>query len=560
VDVFVVLLKILGGLGVFLFGMKLMSEALQRVAGQRLKRLLATITANRFSGVLTGLSMTAIVQSSSATTVMVVGFVNAQLLTLHQAIGVIMGANIGTTITGWLVALLGFKVSISSFALPAIAVGFFMGFVRHARTRELGETLVGFGLLFLGLALMKDQVPAIDAADVTWVTSLSRHGVLSTLLFVAIGTGLTVVLQSSSATMALTLTLTAAGSIPYEMAAAMILGENIGTTITANLAAIGTSTAAKRAARAHLLFNIFGVIWAVALMDAALLGAIDALVPGDPTLGDKGVVTAHLAAFHTLFNVVNTAMLLPFVDRIAAIVTRLTPDRAVATGRMAHFVTTTLVQTPEALFVQVRKEMERMAGVVIAMYADAVTVLRQPDASLGSLVEQTLEREDLVDGLEREITEALAFATRGDLSAEAAAEVAVLAINAHRLERIGDHCEKLVGLAIANHQAGEEHRFSSVGLAHIEQLVAVVDQALDCLRRYLLKCDAAVVAEADRIEAAVDALRDQLVATNVAWMQEKASRLVSGLRLVDTLHQLEEIADRAYGIIKRAEDLRASTS
>ena len=258
------LFQLLGALGIFLFGMKVMSEGLQKVAGDRMKSLLARITGNRFSGVLTGLTVTCVVQSSSATTVMVVGFVTAGLLTLTQAIGVIMGANIGTTLTGWLVAVLGFKVKITAFALPACGVGFAMSFLKGARVRQWGEALLGFGLLFIGLGLLKDAVPDIGSPeDLAWVQAVSGYGFGSVVLFVAIGTLLTVVLQSSSATMTLTLTLAALGWLPYELAAATVLGENIGTTITANLAAIGASRDAVRAARVHFLFNIFGVTWAL---------------------------------------------------------------------------------------------------------------------------------------------------------------------------------------------------------------------------------------------------------------------------------------------------------
>ncbi|MFT7581543.1 MAG: phosphate:Na+ symporter, partial [Myxococcota bacterium] len=313
-DIFLQVVNLLGALGVFLFGMKIMSEGLQKVAGAKLQALIGKMTSSPIKGVFTGFLVTTVVQSSSATTVMLVGFVNAKLLSLRQAIGVIMGANIGTTVTGWLVALLGFKVKISAFALPAVGLGVIFTFLHGARRKQIGEALIGFGLLFLGLSLMKDAVPGLDGESLAWVQSLTSLGFLSVVIFVLIGAALTVVLQSSSATMTLTLALTAAGYIPYDFAAAMVLGENIGTTASANIAAIGTSVIAKRAARAHLIFNVIGVVWALALFQWALLPLVDAIVPGNPELsvlssaGAVGVVTSHLAAFHTLFNILNTSL------------------------------------------------------------------------------------------------------------------------------------------------------------------------------------------------------------------------------------------------------------
>jgi phosphate:Na+ symporter len=537
-----------------------MSEGLQKVAGQRLKDVIGRITSNRFSGVVTGFTVTTLVQSSSATTVMLVGFVNAGLLNLHQAIGVIMGANIGTTITGWLVALLGFKVQISAFALPAIGIGVGMTFLRGARRAQIGEVLIGFGLLFLGLSLMKSSVPGIEESQMAWVQSITESGFLSTLLFVFIGTALTVVLQSSSATMTLTLTLTASGFIPYDCAAAMVLGENLGTTATANIAAIGTSTAARRAARAHLLFNVFGVIWALAAFKWLMLPVVDALVPGDPTLaihGDDllmaGVVTSHLAAFHTLFNLVNTCVLLPFVNQIASIVTRLVPDESNETHHVALFISTSLVQTPELLLVQVGKEMQRMTETVRAMYSDAMQILANPRGDLGTLVEDTLAREQLIDGLEHEITAVLALTARAASSAAASRQVGTMVLNTHRLERIADHCEKLVHIAVRNHQAGDDG-LGADALADVAELGELVDKSLDNLSRYLV--GQSKFEQAESIERRIDAARGEMRSRYLERMHNTDMDPIPGMWLLDLLSHLEEIGDRAFGIIRRMEATR----
>lgn len=312
--------NLVGGLGVFLFGMKLMSESLQHAAGDRLKSLLSKMTSNKFSSVLSGLAITATIQSSSATTVMVVGFVNAGLLTLTQAIGVVMGANIGTTITAWLVALLGFKVKISLFALPMISVGVALLFARRDKLNSWGNALIGFGLLFLGLNFLKASVPDVTKHPETFqfLSQYAGQGALSTLIFIGIGTLITVIIQSSSATMTITITLAYMGHIPYDAAIAMVLGENIGTTITANLAAIAGNRNAKKAAFAHTIFNVLGVIWILLLL-SPILSLIKFFIPGDPMI-DSQSTRFHISSFHTLFNILNTLILVWFIPQIEKVV------------------------------------------------------------------------------------------------------------------------------------------------------------------------------------------------------------------------------------------------
>ncbi len=557
VDAFLQILNLAGALGVFLFGMKIMSEGLQKVAGAKLQSLLGKITSNRFTGVLTGFVVTTIVQSSSATTVMVVGFVNARLLSLRQAIGVIMGANIGTTVTGWLVALLGFKVKIAAFALPAVGAGMALTFMKGARAKQVGEALIGFGLLFLGLSLMKDSVPGLDESGLAWVQSLTSLGFVSVLAFVGIGTALTVILQSSSATMSLTLALTASGFIPYTFAAAMVLGENIGTTATANIAAIGTSTAAKRAARAHLIFNIFGVAWALAIFTPVLLPIVDSLVPGNPALaindgGDAGVVTAHLAAFHTLFNITNTAVMLPFVNRLADIVERLVPAASAQPRGVTKFISTAHVQTPELLLVQAAKEMEHMTSHVQRMFGDALRILTNPEEELGDLVAETLAREQMVDDLEHEITAVLSMTARAAGSAKASRQIGAMVLNTHRLERMADHCEKLVHIAARNHSAGADFTLEPDAIADIASLGELVSRSLDNLGRYLVNEGDAAVAE--QIEEEIDAERKAMRDRYLARMNSTDIGVVPGMWLLDIASHLESVGDGAIGIIRRMEE------
>ena len=314
-------IQLIGGLAVFLYGMKLTSESLQRVAGEGLKNLLERITTNRFSAAISGTAITCIIQSSSATTVMVVSFVNAALLNLRQAIGVIMGANIGTTLTAWIVAFLGFKFKIGFFAFPAVALGVIMLFTNRDRLVGWGSVFIGFGLLFLGLGFLKDAVPdaAKNPETFAFIQSYVSDGYGGLLLFVLFGTLLTVIVQSSSATTAITITLAVKGYIDGNLAMAMILGENIGTTITANLAALAGNINAKKAALAHTVFNLFGVAWVLVVFYFIANTLMPMLVPGDPTK-DKTLLGFYISVFHSGFNITNTLLLIWFVPQIERMV------------------------------------------------------------------------------------------------------------------------------------------------------------------------------------------------------------------------------------------------
>lgn len=316
-------IQLLGGLAIFLYGMKLMSEALQYVAGENLRNLLSKMTSNRFTGVISGTIVTAAIQSSSATTVLVVGFVNAALLSLTQAIGVIMGANIGTTITAWIISLLGFKVNISLFALPSVALGIILYLSNRDTLQGWGNFFIGFGLLFLGLDFMKSSIPDSTKNPETFefFKQFTGMGYLTILIFTFIGTILTIIIQSSSASTAITITLAFNGIIPIDAAYGMILGENIGTTITANIAAIPGNLNAKKAALAHTFFNLAGVIW-VLLIFQPFTHLVDLLVPGDP-LTDESSTRFHLSAFHSIFNITNTSLLIWFTPHIARFINHL---------------------------------------------------------------------------------------------------------------------------------------------------------------------------------------------------------------------------------------------
>ena len=309
-------LALLGSLALFLYGMKIMSEGLQKFAGDRLRSILTAMTTNRVTGVLTGMLITALIQSSSATTVMVVSFVNAGLLTLSQSIGVIMGANIGTTVTAWIISALGFKVDISAFSLPLLAIGIPLLFSQKSTRKSVGEFIFGFAFLFMGLNLLKSNAPDLSQNPdmLAFVQNYTDMGFFSVLLFVLIGTVLTMIVQASAATMAITLIMCANGWISFELGAALVLGENIGTTITANLAALTANTQARRAALAHLMFNVFGVLW-VLILFKPFLSMVDWIISDfmNVSEADGVAVSFKLSAFHTCFNVCNVLILIWFV-------------------------------------------------------------------------------------------------------------------------------------------------------------------------------------------------------------------------------------------------------
>jgi len=326
-------LTLLGSLGLFLYGMKVMSDALMELAGDRMRAILATATSNRFFAVLTGFTITAIIQSSSATTLMVVSFANASLLTLTESIGVIMGAHIGTTVTAWLIALLGFKISISSIALPLVGVGFVMTLAKKKKFRNWGVFVVGFSLLFIGLQFLKDSVPDLGnhPEALAFLSEYTTKGFLSVLLFMVFGTLLTVIIQSSSASMALTIVMCYEGWIPFDMAVAMGLGGNIGTTITAIMAALVANFQAKRAAAAHLITNLIGVLWMLVFF-TVFLDIIDVVVQeieGASPMTQTTAMPVALSLFHTVFNLLNTLLLIGFVPLIGRIAERLVPAPAV---------------------------------------------------------------------------------------------------------------------------------------------------------------------------------------------------------------------------------------
>jgi phosphate:Na+ symporter len=441
--------SITGSLGLFLYGMRVMSDGIQQTAGERMQRVLAFMTGNRVAGVLTGCAVTAVIQSSSATTVMVVSFVNAGLLTLKQAIGVILGANIGTTVTAWIVSLIGFSLNISAFALPAIGIGFILSVIKW-KHKDLGMVFLGFGLLFMGLDFLTKSMPKFTVEQLDVVASVSNYGFLSIMLAVGIGMGITLLIHSSSASTAIIITMAFQGLIGYDFSAGMILGANIGTTIDAALASIGTKTAARRAALVHVLFNVLGTAWALVFF-RPLLNLMNFIAPG-PLTGSG--LTTHLAMLHTVFNLLNTLVFLPFVNPYARFVSWLIKDKdrkdEVFMGHYKlEYKSGSIQDTPELNIIRAEKEIRNMAALSASMYAKIRAALQafhidvketKREDLVSTLVKELAEQERYADEMREELTLFLIECTRQQLSQYSEKKVSVLLRITASLEELTDDC------------------------------------------------------------------------------------------------------------------------
>lgn len=441
--------QLVGSLGLFIFGMKIMSEGIQKAAGHKMKSILNFMTGNRFAAVFTGFAITAIIQSSSATTVMVVSFVNANLMSLAQSIGVIMGANIGTTVTGWMVAILGFKVKVTALAIPAVAIGFPFIIIKSLKKSDWGEILIGFGILFLGLGFLKDSVPDIsqNPEALKFLANLSGTGLGTMALFVLAGTLLTVLVQSSSASMAITLTMANAGWFGYEAAAAIVLGQNIGTTVTAYLASIGTNLNARRASRAHILFNVLGTIWVLVLLNP-LLQFVNFIVPGDVYTSEAFyLLPTHLAMFHTVFNIVNTIIFLPFIQNFAKLVIRLVPGEEKAAAPWSKYTysyISAFQETPEIYLLKVQDEIHKMAVIIQDMFIRFRQVFESPDRDMGNEVEELKKIEEYTDQMQVELTHYMSELVKESLTSNSADNLNCMLRIVNELESVADSCYNLI--------------------------------------------------------------------------------------------------------------------
>ncbi len=553
-EVVSLVLKIIGSLGLFLFGMKLMSDGIQKTAGDRLQNILNFMTGNRVTAVLTGFLITALIQSSSATTVMVVSFVNASLLNLTQAAGVIMGANIGTTVTGWLVAILGFKVKIILIALLAVGAGIPFLFLNRFGKKSFGEILIGFGILFVGLSMLKDSVPDIrnNPEVLEFLTNYTGHGLGSYFLFVLAGTLLTVIVQSSSAAMAITLTMAFSGWIDFPTAAAIVLGENIGTTITAFIASFSANTNARRAARIHTIFNVFGVVW-MAFLFNPFIRLIDVIVPG--SMESRVGITSHLAMFHTMFNLANTFLCIWFVPQLAAISKRLVIVKESLTEKYRlPYLSTGLQHTPELMVIKAQSEIVKMAEIIEKMFASFVYVFLNPKKKLGNDIESLKTLEDFTDDMQEEISGFLVKCSADNVNDKTMQNITAMMRIVSELESIGDSCYNL--MLLSQRRYDKKIKIPDEALEEIEPYIKLVQRFLEFNRERLNKpLSDEELHQAIDLEQKIDNERD--VYKKSSRKRLKSNGHVKGeLLFIDFIKHLEHIGDHSLNISQALHNLK----
>lgn len=556
------LLTFLGALGMFLYGMNLMSSGLQKAAGSKMRSFLTAMTSNPFKGVITGLSITTVIQSSSATTVMTVGFVNAGLLTLSQAVGVIMGANIGTTVTAWLVAWLGFKADISIFAVPVMALGFILSLSKRDKRRHISELLVGFSLLFLGLSYMKGAVPEMNATTLSFIEGWTSYGFGSVLIFMVVGSVLTLVLQSSSATMALTLVAMNMGYIPFDMAAAMVLGENIGTTITANIAASVGNANARRTALAHTLFNLFGVCWALALFTPflSLVGEIvtwmglpnpvdidsQALMGAEAESPESMASLYGVSMLHTLFNTFNTMILVWFVPVIVKIVTSVIKDKKTAEDDNVKlkYISAGPLSTAELSIDQARNEVIHFAEISrrnIGHIRQALAA--RNDKEFESARQQLVKYEEISDRIEYEIAQFLNSLPEDSISEDTRTETKRMYKIIGELESLGDSGES-IGRILARRNSHNQ-KFTEEQGSKLETMLVALDKAygvmIDNLRAKQFEPIGLRLATDCEIE--LNELRNNIREEEILNIENDGSNYQSSVYYLDIVSEIERMGD-----------------
>lgn len=553
---------LLGALGMFLYGMNLMSSGLQKASGDKLRSFLSAMTSNPFKGVMTGLGITSIIQSSSATTVMVVSFVNAGLLSLGQAIGVIMGANIGTTVTAWLVSWLGFKADISILAVPLMVFGFLFSNSKKNQRQNIGELIVGFCLLFLGLSFMKESVPDLNETPqvLEFVKTWSSYGFSSVLIFLVFGTVLTLVLQSSSATMAITLIMLSMGFIPFDMACAMVLGENIGTTITANIAAAVGNTQAKRAAMSHTIFNVFGVIWALIFFRPflALVGKTIELF-GLPNPAEEGFMVSSpnsangfaalygLSMLHTLFNTINTCILIWFIKYIEKTVIWIikAPKNQEKDIFRLKYISAGPLATPELATEQAFNEIIHFAQISKKGLLYAKDAIHETNSDKFEELRQKLVKyEEISDRIEYEIAAFLNAVSSSDISEETSIRIKAMYKIIGELESLGDSGEAIS--RILSRRNIHKKSFDQDTLKKLDDMINAVENAYDTMIANLTaahKGSLIEISNAYNAEERINNLRNYLRDSEIEDIEDNIKNYQTSVYYMDIVNQLERMGD-----------------
>ena len=552
-DYVMVSLKLLGALGLLIYGMKMMSDALQKMAGPQLRHILAKMTTNRVTGMLTGTMVTCAVQSSSATTVMTVSFVSAGLLTLSQAISVIMGANIGTTLTAWIMSL-GYNVDLTNFVFPAFFFGMIL--IYRKRHRDIGDFLFGIAFMFLSLVMLSSAGKELDLAHneavVNFFASFDTSSHLTILAFLAIGTLITCIVQSSAAVMAITILLCSTGVLPIYLGIALVMGENIGTTATANLAALGANTQARRAALAHLLFNVFGVLWVLCVF-YPFVDMVCGLVGYDPSMaGQTERLPVVLAMFHTCFNVTNTALLIGLISQMERIVCWLLPEKAEPEHEELRlkYIEGNLMQTPEIAVLQAQKETAHFAQRVQQMFGMVRQLMDEKDEkNFVHLFSQIEHQEDQTDRMELEIARFLEQVSQNHLSDETKAKVRQMLREVGELESIGDACYNLARTINRQRETGKD--FNEWQNDHLKSLMTLCDNALTQMNKVMTghrhEHD---INETYRIENEINLLRQRMKNDNIRAVNDHEYDYAVGTIFIDLVNECEKLGDYVVNVVQ----------
>lgn len=538
--------SLVGSLALFLYGMKIMSEGLEKFAGDRLRSILGAMTKNRLMGVLTGVGITALIQSSSATTVMVVSFVNAGLMTLRQSIGVIMGANIGTTVTAWIISAVGFKVNISAFAIPLLAIGLPLIFSGKSKRKSIGEFVFGFSFLFMGLTFLQDAATAMNIGDM--VAGMLAHvpcdSFLTIILFVIVGALVTMLVQASAATMAITLMLFGM-NIPgfgFEQAAALAMGQNIGTTITAFIASLTANTQARRAALAHMFFNVFGVV-VVLLVFYPACDLISWMVTD--VIGGADNPLYKLSAFHTAFNIANTLLLIWFVPQIEQFVCKVLPEKDAEEPEKLQYITAGLLSTAELSIIQARKEISQFAIRCQRQFNFLLDMHNiEKDEDFEKLFDKVKKYENITDNMEYEIAHYLQHIAEGRLSDEAKLQMMRMLREIDDLESIGD-CNFNIARTLSRKRSNCKEHFTDKQLANIKKMEGLVGEAMQLMVNALGQAEGEGhdIAKSYEIENSINNLRNDLRADNLEQLSEGAYDYKLGAFYLDTINGFEKLAD-----------------
>ena len=554
-ETFINLLSLVGSLALFLYGMKIMSEGLEKFAGDRLRNILASMTRNRFMGVCTGILVTALIQSSSATTVMVVSFVNAGLMSLVQSIGVIMGANIGTTVTAWIISAIGFKVNIAAFALPLLGIGLPMVFSGKSKRKSIGEFVFGFSFLFMGLSYLNKSAEALELGNIVanmlagWA---GNGGFFTILLFVFVGAVVTMIVQASAATMAVTLMLFDM-QIPgfgFELAAALAMGQNIGTTITAFIASMTANTQARRAAFAHMFFNVFGVIF-VLLIFHPFCDAVTWFVTNVMGAGNNDLF--KLSAFHSAFNICNTLLLIGFVKQIEKFVCWLLPQKESDEEYRLQYISAGILSTAELSILEAQKEIHsyaercnRMAGFVDEL------MNTEKDEDFNKLYSRIEKYENITDNMEVEIANYLHKVSDGRLSIESKMEIMRMLRQITELESIGDSCYNLAR-TLNRHRENSKIPFTEQQISNMHTMMTMVRKAMSFMQvavEDVLNGRHVDYNRSYNIENEINNYRRQLKNRNLQDVDAGVYNYQIGVFYIDFISECEKLGDYVLNVVQ----------